>query len=77
MRKMKQYREGELVVEIRAGGNTAYVIEKILIPLEATILSRHDRFGVVIIKVPTGEEDAWISYLKQNKFIANVSLHEK
>ncbi|MBI5152871.1 MAG: hypothetical protein HZA36_00185 [Parcubacteria group bacterium] len=53
------------------------MIEKVLIPLGAVIVTRYQRFGAIIIRVAVGEEDVWISYLKQNVFIADVSRNQK
>ena len=73
----KKYKKGQLVVELKAGSSVAYVTEKILIPLGAKILDQYYRFGIVVIEVPVGEEYVWISHLKQNTFIAHVSLNEE
>ncbi len=53
-----------------------YMTEEVLVPLGLGVPKRgYNRYGILLVEVPAGEEDLWIARLKENGLVSSVSLN--
>jgi len=75
MSDVSDYKVGQLLMILKDAKNVQRIIEEVLVPSGLDVLRRHNRLGLLLIKVPIGEENLWIANLKKNDLVSNVALN--